>query len=302
MPARGETRLRRSRPSRGPQALADPRNVLKATLARTRPRAREGRCYPRAPVPDSFDLTQLQGLTEEEAARRLATEGLNDLARRTERSFLRIALGSGAPADVPDAGGRRRALPGHGRAARRADAARLRGGGDGHHHRPGAAHRARPGRAARPVEPARAGDPRRGAAAHRRRRGGARRRHRARRRRPRAGRRALAPGHQPLGRRVAAHRRVGAGAQDPRARRGRPRQAGRRRPALAVLGHAGDRRPGHRRSARHRRQDRAGEDRHRAAVARARGHSAAERDRPAGAHPGHRGPGGLRCGGGHLRG
>jgi Ca2+-transporting ATPase len=41
---------------------------------------------------DSFDLTHLQGLSEEEAARRLATEGLNDLARRSQRSLFHIAL------------------------------------------------------------------------------------------------------------------------------------------------------------------------------------------------------------------
>ena len=116
-----------------------------------------------------------------------------------------------------------------------------------HHVLAGAQDRERARRAARPVEPARARRPRRRAAAHRRARRGRGRHRPARRGRPRARRRRAARRAVVLGRRVAAHGRVGAGAQAARP----PRDAamdepGRRRtPSTRLLRHAGREGPGH---------------------------------------------------------
>ena len=149
-------------------------------------------------------------------------------------------------------------------------------------HRPGAPDGTGPGRPARPVQPARPGHPRTASSS------ASPGREVVRgdildpgRRRSRAGRRHPAARHQPERGRVAAHRRIGAGAQDALGRRARPRTAGRRRSALRLLRHAGHGGPGRRRGAGHGRPHRTRQDRQGAAAGRARSRRSCRR-RPAG--------------------
>ena len=136
------------------------------------------------------DPSTIVGLTEEDAARRLAADGPNELPTAKPRNLLQQATRRAARADAAAPGRRRRLVLPARRAARRRHPDVVRRRGDRHLAVPGAQDRERAHCTARPLLASRARHPRRAAAADRRprrrpgrRRAPHRRRSRSRRRR-----------------------------------------------------------------------------------------------------------------------